>query len=452
VRAWLERAAADGVSSSVVDDLVARVGSMDVRTTHRGAHVGFWPTKVGERRRVLELDRHGTLLTVLRHGPDGELVRAWIRAADRTWVAIETRATEDAPWGLSDRLWQSPRLVADHEPPGRPLTVFQAVAWAHVTTIPVLAEPMRLPSGTGTAVLNLLASLAQDQGRAWLRYAGAYPTEQLFLALLESFRYAAAGDDPLDTFMREGLAWAPWPFDRVFLDSGVCLQCRDRIEKVTWRGHTYCRPDWQGVLRHAARRIEDVPGGVRCVLHALDRTLEEHLVIDDDAGRVEVRARPAEGPCVGMPPSVATAIVALVAAASAEPLVPFILRAGASVDFEWGPVTADLVARTDRSVRVSSILKSAVSDALRRAPSRDARHRAALAALEEIAQLVGDSLRVQAQAGLLALESAAQEAALVAPSRDEATRRQAEIARAVAAGVEALAAVSAGGEVRPRGR
>jgi hypothetical protein len=324
------------------------------------------------------------------------------------------------------------------------------VPWTHVTTIPVLAEPARLPPGTGTAVLNLLASLAQDQGRAWLRYAGPYPTEQLFLALLESFRYAAAGDDPLDTFMREGLAWAPWPFDRVFLDSGVCVQRRDRIEKVTWLGRTYYRPDWQGVLRRGARRIEDVPGGVRCVLHALDRTLEEHLAIDDD-GRVEVRARPAEGAAVDMPAPVAIAIVALVAAASAEPLGPFILRAGASLHFEWGPVTADLLARSDRSVRVSTTLKSAVSDGLRRAPSRDARHRAALAALEEIAQLVGDSLRVQAQADLLALERGVQEAALVAPLRDEADRRQAEIARAVAAGVQVLTAASED-EVRPSGR
>jgi hypothetical protein len=441
VRAWLERAAADDVDPSVVDDLLEQVeGTVDLRVTPAGTHVGFAPAAGGEPHRHLELDRHGTLLTVLRRTSDGRLARAWVRAADRTWIAIEPRATHDAPWGLSDRLWRSERLVADRELPGKPLTVFEAVSWDLISTIPVLAEPARLPSGTGTAVLNLLASLAQDQGRAALDYRGPYPTEQLFLALLECFRYGPSGVDPLDAFMRGSLAWTPSPFERVFLGSGVCLHRRHRIEKVTWHGRTYYRPDWQGVRRHTSRQIEDVPGGVLCVIHALGLTLEEHLAIDLDAGRVEVRARPVAGDIVAMPDPVGPAVAALVAAASAEPLAPFILHVGARLDFEWGPVEADLLAEGERSVRVSIALRSALSDALRGAASPEGRHRVALLALEEMAQLVGDSLRARAQAKLAALDRAAQEAALLTPARDETARRQAAIGRAVAAGVQALAA------------
>ncbi len=54
-----------------------------------------------------------------------------------------------------------------------------------------------MPPGGGTAVLNLLAGLAADQGGGPVAYHGPYPSEQLFLALLESFRYEGGGSDPL---------------------------------------------------------------------------------------------------------------------------------------------------------------------------------------------------------------------------------------------------------------
>src|SRR5207249_485252 len=75
---------------------------------------------------------------------------------------------------------------------GRPLTRLAAVDWTRVDRIPPLAEPARLPAGAGTALFNLLARLAVEQGVSVLRYDAPYPTEALFLALLESFRYVPA--------------------------------------------------------------------------------------------------------------------------------------------------------------------------------------------------------------------------------------------------------------------
>src|SRR5262249_30052758 len=183
------------------------------------------------------------------------------------------RATTDGPWGPSDRLWHR----------GVPLTVFETVDYGAITALPSLAEPARLPSGGGTAVLNLIASLAVDQRCARLAYHGPYPTEQLFLALLESFHYDGGGGDPLQAFMAGDLAWIPAPHERLLSETGVWIQIRDRIEKVVWQGRPYYRGAWQGVQRHAARRVRDADGHVLCSLWALGVALEDHLRLAPDA-------------------------------------------------------------------------------------------------------------------------------------------------------------------------
>ena len=56
--------------------------------------------------------------------------------------------------------------------------------------------------------------LASKQGVARVRYRGPYPTEQLFTALLECFRYDGADDDPVGRFMDGGdLDWVPAPHE-----------------------------------------------------------------------------------------------------------------------------------------------------------------------------------------------------------------------------------------------
>src|SRR5436305_1368643 len=149
-----------------------------------------------------------------------------IASSSGTWSA-ERRATTAAPWGLSDRVWRAVQFPESRGWSGEPLTIFEALDWARIDRIPPLAEPGRLPPGGGTAVLNLIAELAREQGVTRLAYRGPYPTEQLFLALLESFRYEPEhASDPLTAFMAGDLAWAPAPHERLFGADGLFVQRR----------------------------------------------------------------------------------------------------------------------------------------------------------------------------------------------------------------------------------
>src|SRR5688572_13431313 len=133
-------------------------------------------------RRLADTATDGQPTALLHWRPDGRLQRAQIRLPAGGWITLEPGAGEDAVYGRVDRLrWGDG--AADS-------TVFRALDYAAVDRIPVLAEPARLPAGAGTAVLNVIAALAADQARDALAYDGPFPTEQLFLALLESFRYA----------------------------------------------------------------------------------------------------------------------------------------------------------------------------------------------------------------------------------------------------------------------
>ena len=201
-----------------------------------------------------EQDRHGAPLSALEWSPDGRLGRAAVRLPDGAWVAIEPGAAARGPWGASDG------LTLD----GHPLTRFAAVDWTRVDRIPPLAEPARLPAGAGTALFNLLARLAVEQGVSVLRYDAPYPTEALFLALLESFRYVPAdAGDPIAAFARGELAWTPAPHDVAIERGGVWVQRRARIEKIVVGGRAYYRPDWQGVRRLAPRAAYQATAGRR---------------------------------------------------------------------------------------------------------------------------------------------------------------------------------------------
>ena len=212
-------------------------------------------------RVVTTRDRRGHPVNEVRWTAEGALESAWARIPDGSWLGLEPRATTDAPWGLSDRLWHAARPPEGGAGwPGTALTVFEALDWAHLDHIPPGFEPARVPPGGGPTVLNLIAQVARAQHVERLVYRGPYPTEALFLGLLESFRYAPAdAADPLATFMAGGLAWIPAPHEPVFAADGLYVQLRGRIEKVVCRGVAYYRPDWQGVARHTPRRVRDTP-------------------------------------------------------------------------------------------------------------------------------------------------------------------------------------------------
>lgn len=380
-----------------------------------------------EGRRVRERDRHGREMARLGWREDGALASASVQIPDGSWLTLEPRATADAPWGPSDRLWHR----------GTALTTFAAVDYAHVASIPPLAEPARLPPGGGTAVLNLIASLAADQGSPRLFYRGPYPSEQLFLALLESFRYEGGGGDPLLAFMSADLAWIPAPHERLATDGGIWIQMRDGIEKVVWEGRPYYRTVWQGVRRHAGGRVREVEGHVLCSLCALGVHLEDHLRMDPEGDAIEVLPQaPIDPRVLPAPPAVLAGVTAAVAVRSAPALGPFIMEVARELTLEWGPVSRELVTLDGGRLRASSRLLATVRARLSAGPTSDEDVRIALALVAELAHLVGDAVRARAQARLAALPPEAQATVLEASRGVDAD----ESARAIASALRALLA------------
>jgi hypothetical protein len=287
-------------------------------------------------------------------------------------------------------------------------TVFGAITYQAVERIPVLAEPARLPPGAGTAVLNLLAGLAEDQRCTALAYDGPYPTEQLFLALLESFRYAPADTpDPLGAFTRGTLAWIPAPHVRHFDAGGVYVQRRERVDKVVAEGVAYYRERWQAVRRHAPRRLRDDGDRVRASLWALGEPVAEHLVLTPDGEVLEIfppDATPAAPARIAR--DVIEGLVAMVIAQSTPALGPAIAHVGHDLRVEWGVVPRDLVA-VDGGITMSLALRAVIVRRLRHAAGRRERVELAFAALAEMAMLAGDHLRRLAQRRLAALPAPA---------------------------------------------
>jgi hypothetical protein len=344
-------------------------------------------------RRLREAGPDGEPTAVLQWRADGMLDRACIRLPAGSWITVEPQAADDAVYGRVDRLrWGDG--AAD-------TTVFRALDYQAIDRIPVLAEPARLPAGAGTAVLNLVAALAADQRRDALAYDGPFPTEQLFLALLESFRYTPADmPDPPAAFARGALAWVPAPHERRFDRMGVYVQRRGRIEKVVAHGVAYYRERWQSVRRHAPRRVRDDGALVRATLWALDEPIAEHVVLTPDGEIVEIiDSPPPPAAPSGMASEIVTGIVSIIAAQSAPALAPSIVRAARGLDVHWGLVPRDLIA-FERGVTVSLALRALIARRLRQAADRRARVTLAFAALTEIAMLAGDHLRRLAQARL----------------------------------------------------
>ncbi|MBI1737543.1 MAG: hypothetical protein HYR51_20420 [Candidatus Rokubacteria bacterium] len=283
------------------------------------------------------------------------------------------------------------------------LAEFAALDYASIGEIPALADPARLPPGAGTTVLNLPAGLALDGERRALPYRGPYPTEQLFLALLESFRYVGgAGDDPLAAFAAGALAWDPAPHERRVERDGVVVQLRDRVEKVVWGRRTYYRPDWQTVGRHAPRRVRDAGRDVVCSLWILGAPIEDHLRLTRHGALLDI--------------------------------APFVRETGRALSLEWGAVVGDLLAVDGSAMRISTRVRAAAIERLAVAGDRAGRVAYAFALVGELAALVGDALRGDAQALLAGRPAEEQEAALAVV--DDPGRAVA--AAAIGRGVEAL--------------
>jgi hypothetical protein len=376
-----------------------------------------------------EHDPRGTPLSALEWRSDGGLCRAHVRLPDGEWLTIEPGGGAPGPWGASDLITRG----------GRTLTRMAAVNWQRVGRIPAVEEPARLPAGAGTAVFNLIARLAVEHGVEVVRYDAPYPTESLFLALLESFHFVPAhARDPRAAFAAGALAWTPAPHEVAIEAGDVWVQRRERIEKIVAGGRAYYRADWQGVRRLAPRAVRDDSETVRASLIVLSRVVEDHVVLDAD-GRV--LARPASSPdpseVTPLTAEVVAGLVATVVATSAPPLAPWLAAAARDIQFVWGPVDADLIATSGDRITLSHRLRRALADATR-GRERGEALAAALALLREAADLVGDGLRGRAQAALAAEPAEVQARALDADAPPVAD------ARAIATAAAALARDAAG--------
>jgi hypothetical protein len=380
-------------------------------------------------------------------GPDGRFLGARVRSLDGSLVTILPGGAEHPLWGASDRIVGEAGV----------LTVSAAVDWDRIASIPPLADPVRLPPGAGSALLNLLAGLAADQGATRLRYRGPYATEQLFWSLAESFRFDAAERDPLGCFLdgaeaaflggelREApLDWTPAPHERRWPDGGLAVQLRDGVEKVAWAGRTYYRTEWQGLRRRehrVVRPVDAADGRRRFVagLVALGRPLEDHLVLDERGELVDRPAPDAAAAGAGeespLAPVWRDALASLVPL-DATPLLSSALEAvWPAFDVAWGPVARDLVEARGERLRLSTAL-ARLYRVERAARAAAAQRALAKALVRDVLDLVGPPARVAAVAWLEA-RPADRRAGLLESDRP---RRAAEAARALGRLLDALEA------------
>lgn len=411
--AWLERAPIRALDPARIQALADTLADTDEPAT-----AGRWGTVVAyapgaERRRLIQFDRRGNLIAACRWRDDGTLGWAKCLTAEGRWVGIEPAAASHPAWGSSDRVW----LLDASEPwaPLEPLTVFQSVDYARPEFIPPLAEPRRLPAGAGTAVLNLLAGLMKDAGVARVRYRGSYPTEQLFTALLECFRYEASERHPLERFMADAaLDWLPAPHERHHVAPGVCAQLRHELDKVVLNGAAFYRADWQGVTRREPRVIREDGQRFVCSLWALGQSLEDRLILDP-AGEIISAPLPATDPRPPAPlaPVWAEALADLIARESAPALAPSIREALRPLTLEWGAVPGDLSQIDGERIRISARLRDQALALVRASSTGTERTARAVQIALEVARLLGPVVRLRAQMLLEARSETEQQRALL---------------------------------------
>ena len=436
--AWLEDPAVVAQDPEAISELRAalsagRDASVFVRTGRQGTISCSAQRPGGGSPRLIEFDRQGTLLTVARWEETDRLSWAKLRLPDRRWVGIEPRAMDSPLWGRSDRLW----LLSGGAPfrPIEELGHFQAVEYRAVAAIPPLAEPERLPPGAGTTVLNFLAALLVDQGTPRVFYCGPYATEQLFTALLESFRYDAAVTDPLDRFLGSELSWTPAPHERRFLPGGIYVQLRDGVEKVAFKARAYYRRQWQSVIRREPRVVREEGARVICSLWALGAPVEDHLVLDTDGEVMEIPERkPEAGPVEPLSSPWRIALGTLLAHQSAPALGPWLPEALRALRLEWGPVTGDLWSVSGEHIILSLKLPRLFRRRLAECQSRAERFSLGLELIAEVALLLGPILRLGAQRRLASLPEAAQLEALESPPAAPPLTSVEDLARALAGG------------------
>jgi hypothetical protein len=432
-------------TATPADDLIVADGRPVGRVLPHGSVALYRPDPAAPlRHRVLELDPRGAVTVVLNRNSRGEIREAWVSLADGSAVGVLPGGSHHPLWGPSDRLVRATAGGALTT-----LTRAAAVSWNAVDLIPPVAEPARLPSGAGAALLNVLAALAWDQGRPALRYRGPYPTEQLFWSLTESFRFGPSGlgPDPLARFLTDAevtfargapeevpVDWIPAPHERRVHSDGLVVQLRDGIERITWQGRTYHRIECQGLRRreHRVVRAVEVRGGTRryvASLEALGTVLEDHLTLDAQGDALD-RQRFVPDPTLETPLAVPwrETLGALLPLEATPLLTGAIEAVWPGMHLEWGPVPGDLVEARPSALRLSPKLARAYRSAWADAEA-GARRALAQRLVREILGLIGPAVRDTAVAWLESLPSARQETELkAAADRDRVVLASAALA------------------------
>jgi hypothetical protein len=400
---WLARPDVAALDRESIGRLAASLDDHDppIAVGRAGALIAYAPGR--PRRRLLQFDRQGHLTAACRWHADGGLAWAKCLLPDGRWLGLEPAADTHPAWGASDRVWLMEPAAAWAT--CERLTLFQSLDYTRPDFIPPLFEPRRLPPGGGTALLNLIAGLMKDHGVATVRYRGPYPTEQLFTALLECFRYAAGEALPLERFLADGaLDWHPAPFETHHMRPGVVVQLRHEIEKVVVDGVTFYRAEWQGVRRREPRVVRTEGDRVICSLWVLGGPLEDRLVLDRSGEILESPPpAPDAAPGAPLPPVWRGALGELIARESAPALALAIAQVTDDLELEWGPVPGDLLRVHGQAIRLSRRLREAGAAARAGAASPQERAEQALRFVLEVARLLAPEVRRRAQARLEAL-------------------------------------------------
>ena len=369
-------------------------------------------------QRLATFDRRGRLLLLMTWQADGTLVRCKVRGLDGHFLGIIPGASSHLGWGLSDCLWTLDDRDDENDElgfrPDRFLTLFRSVPYQDITALPPLDDPGRLPTGTGSTVLNVLSLLSQDQGKSALRYRGPYPSAQLFATLCESFHTGGESGASRERFtqgaeeaavhleMKEAaLDWSPSPYERFFPAAHTCVQLRDGIEKVYDRGRVYYHPNL-AVSAHALRTEHCHNGQVTYTasLVLLGQSIEDHLILDAN-GEILERPVPPQRWHVRAPAQLSAdwkaVLVRLIAAESAAALHPELWPVVEEMPLTWGTVQGELW----EEKRTEFVLHAGMIAVYREtvAAARSAGEALLLAArfTSELARLIGPLVRLRAQ-------------------------------------------------------
>lgn len=309
-----------------------------------GEHAGLrWDDDDGLPRRVTTTD--GT--TLVRRDDDDPARQLWLRLPDHRELALCLDAADHPVLGRCD-------LVRDAA--GRVLAHATVTDWRAPTRIPALDRPGALPTGAGTAILNLLAWQAARAGSGPLRYHGPYPTAALWGSLMASFRVNEPHDAARDCFTADAEARAlagtfgeidvdfePAPHTWAWPRPRICVQHRAGIERAWIDGHAFDRDP------AALRRLRtDGDALVACIAIGSE-TWAELLRLRPDGEPLTDEPAPLPPAPPGLagtllPPAVVEVLGHVVVAEAPRALQPAMQHVLASIDIGWGDPGLALVA------------------------------------------------------------------------------------------------------------